>query len=63
MIETELLRVEEAARYLGLGRSKLYQLIAADRMPVVRIDRSVRISRSALLAWVEELGTASKAQV
>jgi excisionase family DNA binding protein len=58
-VETELLRVEEAAKYLNLGRSKLYQLIAEKRLPVIRIDRSVRISRSALLEWIEKQAQAT----
>lgn len=50
----ELLRAEEAAGLLGLGRSKTYQLIAASAIPVVRIGRSVRVPRTALLRWIEE---------
>jgi excisionase family DNA binding protein len=49
----ELLRVEEAARLLRIGRSKLYQLLARGELPVVRIGRSVRIPRRALEEWIE----------
>ena len=48
----ELLRVEEAARLLRIGRSKLYQLLARGELPVVRIGRSVRIPRRALEEWI-----------
>lgn len=54
MESAELLRAEEAATLLGLGRSKIYQLIASRAIPVVRIGRSVRIPRTALLRWIEE---------
>jgi len=49
-----LLRAEEAARALGIGRSKLYALLAAGELPVVRIGRSTRIPAAALERWVEE---------
>ncbi|HZU60732.1 MAG TPA: helix-turn-helix domain-containing protein [Solirubrobacteraceae bacterium] len=53
MSVVELLRVEEAARLLRIGRSKLYQLLARGELPVVRIGRSVRIPRRALEEWIE----------
>jgi len=49
-----LLRAEEAARALGIGRSKLYALLAAGELPVVRIGRATRIPAAALERWVEE---------
>ena len=50
-----LIRVEEAATLLGVGRSTIYEKIAADELPgVVRIGRSVRVSREALESWVRE---------
>jgi len=53
--EPLLLRVEEAARLLRISRSRMFELIAAGAVPgVVRIGRSVRISRRTLEAWVEE---------
>jgi excisionase family DNA binding protein len=52
-MEPGLLKVEEAAKFLALGRSKTYELIARGELPVVRIGRSVRVPRSALQAWIE----------
>lgn len=52
-LEPLLLRVEDAAKCLSLGRSKTYELIASGVIPVVRIGRSTRVSRSALEAWIE----------
>lgn len=43
MTEPLLVRPSEAATLLGIGRSKLYELLAAGELPVVRIGRSVRI--------------------
>ena len=48
-----LLRVTEAAALLGIGRSKLYELLAAGELPIVRIGRSVRVPAAALEQWVE----------
>jgi excisionase family DNA binding protein len=48
----ELLRVEEAARVLQIGRTKVYELMGAGELPVVRIGRSVRIPRRSLDDWI-----------
>jgi len=53
--EPLLLRAEEAARLLSLGRSKVFEMMAAGELPgVVRFGRAVRISRAALEAWIKE---------
>jgi excisionase family DNA binding protein len=49
-----LLRVPEVAKALGLGRTKVYELIATGELPVIRLGRAVRISVTALQKWVEE---------
>ena len=49
----ELLKVEEAAAYLGVGRSLLYDLIKRGEPPHVALGRLVRIPKSALIAMVE----------
>ena len=51
-MEQILLRAEEVARALGLGRSKVYELMQSGELPVVRIGRSVRVARAALESWV-----------
>ena len=50
-----LLRVEEAARRLGLSRSKTYQMVARGELPSVSIGRSRRVRDTDLERWVEEL--------
>ncbi|MGD9724359.1 MAG: helix-turn-helix domain-containing protein [Pirellulales bacterium] len=47
-----LLRVDEVAAALGIGRSQAYALCASGVLPVVRIGRSVRVPADALRAWV-----------
>ncbi len=49
-----LLRVEEAAKLLGVGRTTVFALVSAQKLPVVRIGRSVRIPREALERWIRE---------
>lgn len=51
-MEKLLLTIPEAAAQLGLGRSKMYQLLAEGAFPVVRIGRAVRIPSKALEEWV-----------
>ncbi len=48
-----LLRIPEVMSALGLGRTKVYELIATGELPVVRVGRAVRISSTALEKWVE----------
>lgn len=50
-----LLRVEEAAEWLGLGRTKAYELVYKGVIPSVTIGRSRRIPISALQAFVDRL--------
>ena len=49
-----LLRVPEAAEQLGIGRTKIYEMIATGELPTVRFGRAVRISVTTLQKWVEE---------
>ena len=53
-MEPELLDPATAARLLGVGRTTIYSMIARNRVPVVRIGRSVKIPRRALLAWIDD---------
>ncbi len=52
--ESLLLRPREAARLLGIGRSKLFEMLAQQELPVVRIGRCVRIPRTELRIWVDQ---------
>ena len=53
-MEPMLLRAAEVAKLLGLGRSKVFAMLAAGELPVVRIGRSVRVPRAALEHWIAE---------
>jgi excisionase family DNA binding protein len=48
-----LLRPTEAAELLGIGRSKIYSLLADGELPGVRVGRSIRVPAAALHRWVQ----------
>jgi len=52
--EPLLLRPVEAARLLGIGRSKLFDMLARNELPVIRLGRCVRIPRRELALWVDQ---------
>ena len=49
-----LLKAEEIAKMLGLGRTKVYEMMASGELPVVRIGTAVRVPRQRLLDWIDE---------
>jgi excisionase family DNA binding protein len=50
-----LYRPEEAASVLGIGRNKVFELMATGRLASVQIGRSRRISRKTLEGFVAQL--------
>lgn len=48
-----LLKVQEAAKLLQLGRDRVYELIAVGRLPALRFGRTIRIPRDALVRFIE----------
>jgi excisionase family DNA binding protein len=53
-MEKLLLRPDEAATSLGVGRSRIYQLLADGVIPAIRVGRSVRVPAHALRAWIAD---------
>ena len=53
-VEHRLLRAEEVAKRLAIGKATAYMLMASGELPTVRIGKSVRVSDSALNAWIEK---------
>ena len=51
-METLLLRADEVAKELRLGRSKTYELMADGTLPVIRIGKSVRVPADKLREWI-----------
>ena len=50
-----LYRVSEVARFLSLGRSKVYEMVRTGALPSVRIDGCRRVRGVDLVAYVESL--------
>lgn len=47
-VSAPLLRIGEAAKYLGIGRKMVYQLIELGEVKAVKVGRSVRIEKKSL---------------
>ena len=61
--EPLLLRVEEVARALAIGRSKVYELVASGDLPSITIGSARRVPTEALQKWIAEhmgVGAAGK---
>ena len=54
-MEKLLLKPAEVCAVVGVGKSKVYELLAAGVIPSVRVGKSVRIPAARLRRWVEEL--------
>lgn len=54
-VDKLLLKPEEAAELLSIGRSKVYELIGTGELASVRIGTSRRIPADALAEFVREL--------
>ncbi|MFE7596915.1 excisionase family DNA-binding protein [Streptomyces sp. NPDC057494] len=50
-----LFTVKAAAEYLSLGRSTIYELMAANKLPYVKVGRIRRLRLAELDAFVAEL--------
>jgi excisionase family DNA binding protein len=50
-----LLRPEEAAEVLSIGRSRLYELLGSGELASVRIGTSRRVPAQELVSYVERL--------
>ena len=54
-METEplLVKPEEAAKMLGLSRSRIYAMVQCGELPSLRVGRCVRVPVERLRDWVE----------
>ena len=48
LLISALLTVSEAAKYLGVGRKKIYELIEWGELKAVKLGRSVQIEKESL---------------
>lgn len=59
-LPASLVTIGEAARALGLGRSKTYELIAAGELEVVHIGRAARVPVEAIEEFVQRIRHAAQ---
>ncbi|MPZ15605.1 MAG: helix-turn-helix domain-containing protein [Chloroflexi bacterium] len=52
-MESTMLTVPEAAQELRIGRDRAYQLVRTGRLPSIRVSRTIRVPRQALLLFIE----------
>ena len=52
-VEPICVRVNDAARMIGVGRTKLYELISSGELEVVKIGRATRITTASLRRLME----------
>lgn len=50
-----LLTVDEASRLLGIGKTRLYELMRSGDIPSLRVGKSRRIPVREVEAWIERL--------
>jgi len=49
-----LLNISQVTKLLGLGRTKVYELIAHEGLPVVYFGRAVRVPYTSLQHWLTQ---------
>lgn len=54
VVEAVLLRGEEVAMLLNISRAKAFKMMNAREIPVVRLGKSIRCPREALLAMISK---------
>ncbi|MEK4883436.1 helix-turn-helix domain-containing protein [Bacillus sp. FSL W8-0223] len=52
--QAKLLKVDEAAKILKMGKSSVYELARHSDFPAIRDGRKVRIPYTALMQWIEK---------
>ncbi|HOW27399.1 MAG TPA: helix-turn-helix domain-containing protein [Elusimicrobiota bacterium] len=50
----EVMDIKELSAYLGIGKSKIYNLIRQKKIPAARIGRQYRFSKNVIDSWLQE---------
>jgi len=50
----EVMNIKELCSYLGIGKSKIYNLIRQKKIPASRIGRQYRFSKEVIDSWLKE---------
>lgn len=60
-VEPICVKVNEAARMIGVGRTKLYELIAEGELETVKIGKATRVTTASLLDFVRRASSPPRA--
>jgi len=52
-VQPLLLTISQVAKSMNLGRTKVYELIATEGLPIVRFGGAVCVSPTSLQLWLE----------
>lgn len=55
----EIMTIEEAARYLQIGKRSLYNLVKSGKIPGKKVLNKWRFEKESLRTWVGERGAES----
>ena len=50
----QVMDIKELTQYLGIGKSKIYNLIRQKKIPASRIGRQYRFSKDVIDQWLKE---------
>lgn len=50
----DVMSIKDLAEYIGLSRSKIYQLIRQKKIPASKIGRQYKFSKEVVDAWLKE---------
>lgn len=59
----EILTIEEAVKYLKIGKTTIYKLARTNKIPARKIGRKWRFVKSCLIEWVKENKEESETKV
>jgi excisionase family DNA binding protein len=59
----EIMDIKELSEYLGIGKSKIYALIRAKKIPASKIGRQYRFSKDVVDNWLKEKIITKKEEV
>jgi len=49
-----LLTMDEVKKILKVGTNKAYELVAQKKIPCIKLGKSIRVPKKALMEWIEK---------
>lgn len=54
IVNKDVMSIKELSEYLGIGKSKIYDLIRQNKIPASKIGRQYRFSKEVITSWLKE---------